>query len=132
IARALVERLTLALKKPVGDLTPDALAALARYDFPGNVRELANELERAILLADVGGPIAEELLSEHVQRAADLAAAPSDDGNGAGKLAKLTKAFEREQIAAVRARLGGVKSHAAEELGLTPKGLLKKMRRLGM
>jgi two-component system response regulator HupR/HoxA len=123
IARHLVHRLTLVLKKPVGELTPDALAALARYDFPGNVRELANELERAILLADVDGPLGEDLLSERVQSA--------DAGNG-GTLQTLTSSFERDQIAAVLARVGGVKVRAAEDLGLTPKGLLKKMRRLGM
>ena len=38
--------------------------------FPGNVRELANELERAILLAEPGAPITEDLLSEHVQESA--------------------------------------------------------------
>ncbi len=49
-----------------------------------------------------------------------------------GVLQQKTDGFEREQIEAVLARLGGVKARAAEELGLTYRGLLKKMRRLGM
>jgi len=43
-----------------------------------------------------------------------------------------TAAFEREQIDGALARAGGVKSRAAAELGITYRGLLKKMRRLGM
>ncbi len=43
-----------------------------------------------------------------------------------------TDGFEREQILAALQRAGGVKTHAAEALGITYRGLLKKMRRLGM
>ena len=124
IARHLVRRSLVQLKKPVGDLTPEALALLARYSFPGNVRELANEIERAILLAEPGAPISEDLLSEHVHAAAE-AVAPS-------ALQSKTDDFERDQITAALARASNVKSRAAEELGITPRGLLKKMRRLGM
>src|SRR5581483_5491851 len=49
LARHLVARLAAQLKKPVGPPTPEALAILARYPFAGNVRELANELERAMI-----------------------------------------------------------------------------------
>jgi two-component system response regulator HupR/HoxA len=125
LVRHLVQRLAVQLKKPVGPPTPEALALLARYAFPGNVRELANELERAILLAEPGAALGEELLSDHVQAAAGNGPAPS-------VLQQRTDAFEREQIEAVLARLGGVKTHAAEALGITYRGLLKKMRRLGM
>ena len=125
LARHLVRRLSAQLGKPVGDPTDEALALLARHAFPGNVRELANELERAILLVDPGEPITDDLLSEHVQ---ELAA----EEGASGRLRHQTDAFERDQIAAALARAGGVKTHAAEELGITYRGLLKKMRRLGM
>lgn len=125
LARHLVRRLSSQLGKPVGDPTDEVLALLARHAFPGNVRELANELERAILLVDAGEPITDDLLSEHIQ---ELAA----EGGPSGRLRHQTDAFERDQIAAALARAGGVKTHAAEELGITYRGLLKKMRRLGM
>ncbi len=125
LARHLVARIATQLKKPVGDLTPEALAVLQAYSFPGNVRELANELERAILLAEPGAPISEDLLSDHVQEA-------GGDGAPRSLLQTRTSSFEREQIEAALARAGGVKARAAEELGLTYRGLLKKMRRLGM
>jgi len=125
LARYLVRRLSAQLGKPVGDPTPEMLAVLARHAFPGNVRELANELERAIIFAEPGAPLTEDLLSDDLQAQAAATSAP-------GALQQRTDGFEREQIVAVLAKVGGVKARAAEELGLTYRGLLKKMRRLGM
>ena len=125
LAHHLTRRLAAQLKKPVGEPTDDMLALLGRYAFPGNVRELANEIERAVLLAEPGAPLTEDLLSERVQEAAA-------DGAPAGLLQSRTEAFEREQVEEALARASGVKTRAAEELGITYRGLLKKMRRLGM
>ena len=126
LARHLVRRMADQQKKPVGELTDAAIAALARYPFPGNVRELANELERAVLLAEPSGAIGAELLSDEIQAL----------GNGGeeapGVLASRTNSFEREEITAALERSRGNKTRAAEELGITYRGLLKKMRRLGM
>src|SRR5262249_2411804 len=124
LTRHLLCRLAVQLKKPVVEPTPEALALLARQAFPGNVRELANELERALLLAEPGAALGEELLSERLHETT---------GNGPGSvLQRRTDAFEREQIEAALARAAGVKTRAAEELGITYRGLLKKMKRLGM
>src|SRR5207237_756726 len=125
LARHLTRRLAAQLKKAVGEPTDETLALLSRYAFPGNVRELANEIERAVLLADPGAPLTEDLFSERLQEGAADGAAP-------GLLQSRTEAFEREQVEAALARAGGVKTRAAEELGITYRGLLKKMRRLGM
>jgi len=121
----LIGRLSAQLKKRISEATPEALAVLMRYSFPGNVRELANEIERAIILADAGGPLSEDLLSEHVQASASGDAAP-------GALQRRTDDFEREQIRKAIDEADGVKTRAAEALDITYRGLLKKMRRLGM
>jgi len=120
-----LRKLAAQLKRPVLEATDDVFAFLARYPFPGNVRELANELERAVLLAEPGAPLTEDLLSERLQDAVA-------DGPSGGVLQHRTDAFEREQIEAALARAGGVKTRVAEELGITYRGLLKKMKRLGM
>jgi two-component system, NtrC family, response regulator HydG len=57
LAAHLTTRIARQMRKPVGEPTAEAVAALQRYGFPGNVRELENELERAILLAEPGAPI---------------------------------------------------------------------------
>ena len=124
LAAHLVARIATQVRKPVGDPTTETIAALQRYAFPGNVRELENELERAILLADPGAPITEDLLSDHVLT--------NGTGTAPSVLQTRTDGFEREQILAALERGGGVKTRAAEELGITYRGLLKKMRRLGM
>jgi Nif-specific regulatory protein len=125
LASHLVRRVASQLGKPVQDPTPEALALLARYPFPGNVRELANELERAVLMTDPGEPVGEDALSERIQEAALDGAAP-------GALRRRTEDVEREEIRAAIERNGGNKTHAAEALGITYRGLLKKMKRLGI
>ena len=125
LARHLTHRLASQLRKSVGEPTPDAVELLVQYPFPGNVRELANELERAILLADPGAPITDELLSEHVQDAAS-------NGTPPGALRSSTDEFERQQILAALERAGGVKVRVAKELGISYRGLMKKIRRLGL
>jgi len=125
LARHLTRRLAAQLKKRVEGPSPEALAVLSRHAFPGNVRELANEIERAILLAEPGATLTEDLLSDTIQRLA------SPDGD-AGLLQQRTDDFERDQIRLALERSGGVKTRAADELGITYRGLLKKMKRLAM
>ena len=125
LARHLLRRLAIQVKKPATEPSEEALALLARYPFPGNVRELANELERALLLSEPGTQVTEDLLSDRLLEAARDGAAPS-------LLQHRTEVFEREQIETALERAGGVKTRAAEELGITYRGLLKKMKRLGM
>ncbi|MFN8545396.1 MAG: sigma-54 dependent transcriptional regulator [Candidatus Binatia bacterium] len=126
LARHLVRRLSMELRKPVGPLTEEAIVALQCHPFSGNVRELANELERAIILAAPGAAITEDLLSDDILEAAARAGLPEVESHGHGD------DFQREQIGAALERTGGVKARAAAELGITYRGLLKRMRRLGM
>ena len=89
------------------------------------MRELANEIERAILLAEPGAPITDDLLSERVQEPPvhrRVERPPASDGR---LRARPDRARPSSGPAASSTR-------AAEELGITYRGLLKKMRRLGM
>ncbi|MGH7278595.1 MAG: sigma-54-dependent transcriptional regulator, partial [Candidatus Rokuibacteriota bacterium] len=54
-------------RRAVPSISPEALRFLRGYPFPGNVRELQNEIERAVALADDGQPIVPEHLSERLR-----------------------------------------------------------------
>jgi len=98
----------------------DALAALAAYDFPGNVRELANVVERAVIVAERATVGAKDL-PEAVLLAAGahgrLARRPT--------LAELEAEYVREILEAAR----GNKSEAARILGISRKNLYEKLAR---
>src|SRR5581483_7837207 len=96
-----------------------------REDIPALARHLVARLA-AQLKKPVGPPTTEDLLSDHILNVAGT------NGSGRGELQRRTDDFERAEIAAAIARAGGVKARAAEELGITYRGLVKKMRRLGM
>jgi two-component system, NtrC family, response regulator HupR/HoxA len=108
-------------RRAVPSITPEAMARLCAYPFPGNVRELENEIERAVTLADVGEPIALEHLSERVR-----VERPS-----AGTPATLNDAIEdlKRRMIEDALRECGSKTRAAERLGLTRQSLQQMLRR---
>jgi two-component system response regulator HupR/HoxA len=121
LAAHFVERYRTSLNRPVRGLSPEAVTALMAHEYRGNVRELENMIERAVLLCEPGGWITEADLFEREPRleaGTDL----SDD----------VVSFERERIQAALTRFDGNKSRAAQHLGLTYRGLLKKMQRFGL
>jgi len=101
------------------------LDGLARQDFPGNVRELRNAVERAIALAQPD----EEVGREHLDPAAARALAPEP---ACGTLRDRVEQLERQAIREALAHCDGNRTHAARELGLSRVGLRQKMRRLGL
>ena len=119
LARVLLDGLAQDIGRPAPGLAAGALAALARYPWPGNIRELRNVLERAALLTDGPELRAEDLRFESGFGAA--AAPPSSDG--------LTlKEVERRHIEqALRQEKGKVES-AARRLGIPRSSLYQKLK----
>jgi len=122
--------------KRIGAIDSDALAALVRYDWPGNVRQLQNEIERAVALTADGQTIARSHLwaavsgSGAVNAMRDSAAATSQDdlASFSEPLAKARAAFEARYIAAVLARTGGNVAQAARALGISRVALHKRIK----
>jgi two-component system, NtrC family, response regulator PilR len=115
-------------------LSPEAERRLAEYDYPGNVRELANVVERAVTLAD--GPVIQ---------VSDLPPAlrvPADSPPPAAVTADLPEAgmdlqahldgIERRLLDEALARAGGVKTEAARLLSLTFRSLRYRLAKFGI
>ena len=103
-----------------------AMAALMGHAWPGNVRELENEVMRAAALG--GEVILVDDLSPQVGSGAPLALADPDDLD----LRNRVEHLERDMISRALERTGGNNTHAAQLLGLSRYGLLKKLKRLEM
>ena len=129
LAHFLLARTCKRYRKRLPGFTPEALWALTRHDFPGNVRELENEVVRAVALSQEGEPVATEVFSEAItQRQSGQRTLPS----APTALADIVANAERQAIEHALFRSGGNVSQAARDLGLTRPGLYKVMERLGL
>ncbi|WP_183816737.1 sigma-54-dependent transcriptional regulator [Parvularcula dongshanensis] len=115
-------------------LTEDAQAALQTYEWPGNVRQLRNVLERTLIMAGRGeGPISLAQLPEEV-----LGSGPSlPTGEGMEQVISLPlrearERFEREYLMAQISRFGGNISRTAAFIGMERSALHRKLKALGV
>ena len=122
------------LAKPDVQLGSDTLELFSQYWWPGNVRQLRNEIQRAVSMSPPGGIIAPEHLSPDLV-AMQNSTAPGGGGSGprivAGNLGEAVEKLEREMIKTALERSEGNISETARLLGLTRRGLYLKLRRLG-
>jgi hydrogenase-4 transcriptional activator len=124
------------LGKPDVFLTPDTLELLAQHWWPGNVRQLRNEIQRLVALSHPGQGIGPEHLSPEITSTAirqhAIGHVPSAAARLPGtSLAAAVDGLEREIIEATLLQSNGNISEAARSLGLTRRGLYLKLRRLG-
>ena len=113
--------------KHIGAISKEAADLLLRYDFPGNVRELQNMLERAVVMAR-GPLITREDLPPELQLGAEVTADSAEEL----PLPERVKQLEREAIAEALEQAGGVQSRAAELLGISERNLRYKLDKYGM
>ncbi len=116
LAKMFLEQLSEVHRRRRVTLSSDASRALERYAFPGNVRELRNMLERAVVLG-TSSEITVEDLPAHLRQASTTSRRPS------------LKELERAYIAEILDFTRGKKSKAAEILGITRKTLLEKRKK---
>ena len=133
LADAFVRQYAQTFRKPVRGLDEAVRRQLIRYSFPGNVRELRNLVEQAVILAQ-GELITPTQLS--VSDPSRPVAAPTDGAGAALDLDALgdhpLEAAERELIRQAMERAGGQKKAAAELLGISRFSLQRKLDRLAL
>jgi transcriptional regulator with PAS, ATPase and Fis domain len=110
---------------PGARVTAAAMARLAGYAWPGNVRQLQNEVRRALVLSD--GVIGVQHLSPEIAREPGTSAAET----GLDLRARIDQLERRLVIEALK-QTGGNQSQAAKELGISRFGLQKMLKRLGI
>ncbi|HBG04464.1 MAG: sigma-54-dependent Fis family transcriptional regulator [Geobacteraceae bacterium GWC2_58_44] len=118
LARHFLKKYAARIKREITDLTPEALQLLKSYSWPGNIRELENAIERAVILTR-GKSITAETLP--VWRSAQ----PSEPKQ-AGRLVSL-ETVEREHILHVLKAAGNNKSRAAKILDIARRTLDRKI-----
>jgi two-component system response regulator AtoC len=130
LATHLLERHSSRLGVDVHAIEPEAMEILLSYGWPGNIRELGNVIERALVLTD-GDVISVDDLPEAVRR-------PAPDGPGVGvdgddlSVKRHGARLERHMIQLALDRTGGNKTQAAELLELSPRALRYKIQEYGI
>ncbi|WP_067620214.1 sigma-54 interaction domain-containing protein, partial [Dissulfuribacter thermophilus] len=109
------------------DISPDAYKSLLAYDYPGNVRELKNAIERAVLLSTGSHIHVTHLPSVFRKMAEDLPCISEDL-----PLEEGVKCYERQRILKALEQTKGKKIEAAAKLGISRKVLWKKLKELNI
>lgn len=116
-------------------LSEDALIALQAYEWPGNVWELINVIERLLLSQAAGGdaPISAEMVAEAIGNGSpDFLQGDANLGIMNQPLREAREAFERQYLAFHLARFGGNISRTATFVGMDRAALHRKLKGLGV
>ncbi len=118
---------------PVRKIATDAMAVLQSHDWPGNVRQLRNNVERLLILA--GGEPDTEITADMLPQDVGSMVPSMPGGNGGEQLMGLPlrearEAFEREYLRAQINRFGGNISRTAEFVGMERSALHRKLKAL--
>jgi two-component system NtrC family response regulator len=113
--------------KKMDGVSREALDCIMRYPFPGNVRELENALERAVVLSR-GTRVELEDLPPSIRHCVPLTAGP-DVEVGKATLPEMVEDLERRAIVRALEETGGIRTKAAELLGISERNLRYKMEK---
>jgi two-component system nitrogen regulation response regulator NtrX len=135
LVRHFVEQISRATGLPPRTIGDDAMAVLQAHDWPGNIRQLRNNVERLMILArgDASETITAELLPAEIGEML-----PTTPGRAGGEhlmsmpLRDAREIFEREYLTAQVNRFGGNISRTAEFVGMERSALHRKLKSLGV
>src|SRR5439155_26404314 len=122
LARRILSRLALELGRPEAELSPEAVQVLMAHAWTGNLRELRNELERAVLTSN-GGPIEPRHL-----RLEPGAVVQRFIGSEGGTLADVERAYIRRVLKEEHQHI----ERTAQRLGIARSTFYQKLRALGI
>ena len=124
LAEHFLKKYATEMDKSVAGFSPAAMDLLVSFAWPGNVRQLEHEVERAVTFVDDGEVIVPSLFSDELRGWASVVASDSCQG-----LVEAIEQVERQMIKDALRRFNGNKSKVARNLGLSRRGLLNKIQR---
>ena len=129
LVRSMASKFAQKFGKELFAISPEAMAALEAFPWPGNIRQLENVVQQAVLMSQ--GP---ELLWPHLPKLVQENAEAGHATNGVLKdsLAQNRADVERSTIQRALMKHGYTRSHAASALGISRVTLYKKMKKYGL
>jgi DNA-binding NtrC family response regulator len=124
-----LQRYSLENERPARRITPEALRALLTYSWPGNVREVENVIERAVVLSS-GAEIGPDLLPDHI--AGRGAPFPRLEHRGDASLFDIVEDYERHIILDMLDKCNWNQTEAAERFRVPLSTLNQKIKRLSI
>jgi two-component system, NtrC family, nitrogen regulation response regulator NtrX len=130
-----MQQIAMASGLPQRKIAPDALAILQTHDWPGNVRQLRNNVERLMILA--AGDAEQEVTADMLPQDVGSSAPATPRGEGGERLLSMAlrearEVFERDYLIAQINRFGGNISKTAEFVGMERSALHRKLKSLGI
>jgi DNA-binding NtrC family response regulator len=121
MASAFLQRFAAQAGRSLTGFTPTAIARLRSFHWPGNVRQLQNEVQRAVLMCE--GTVVDD---------GDLSVTATDPASPGGSNVSLLEGVERNTILQMLRQTGGNKLEAARRLGIGRQTLYNKIRQYGL
>jgi two-component system, NtrC family, nitrogen regulation response regulator NtrX len=130
-----MEQISVSSGIPKRKIADDAMAVLQSHDWPGNIRQLRNNVERLMILTS--GESDSDVTADMLPQELGSMAPPTPGGTGGEKLLALPlrdarEVFEREYLIAQINRFGGNISRTAEFIGMERSALHRKLKTLGV
>lgn len=135
LAQNFLDALAEATGRPKVRLADDAIAALQSYDWPGNVRQLKNIMERLVIMGsdEFDGEIGAEQLPQEIRSgSSDLLHSGGNSAIMTTPLREAREAFEREYLKVQINRFSGNISRTAAFIGMERSALHRKLKSLGL
>jgi DNA-binding NtrC family response regulator len=125
LANSFLKRFSAQANRSISGFKPDAIDRLTAFDWPGNIRQLQNEIQRAVLLSEGGEVAAADLSITNVK-------VPSASGEETDSNFTLLEGVERNAIIQTLKETGGNKLETAKRLGIGRQTLYNKIKAYGI